>query len=145
MTEDERLREFLLAIHMHQGKVCPEYETCRHVACKSNHETWELVDAALQGMTLEQYRIEKNKLLSAPPAVEFRCFKCSTVGVMDGPRRDEVPKCAKCGTFDIAVFAVERTPEGHINNCALVVGEPAKDCQMCQGSCPDRARFGAYR
>lgn len=35
----------------------------------------------------------------------------------------------------------ERTPEGHINNCSLANGEPEKDCQICNGHCPDRRRY----
>lgn len=33
----------------------------------------------------------------------------------------------------------ERTPDGHINNCALANGEAEDDCQICGGSCPDGA------
>lgn len=35
----------------------------------------------------------------------------------------------------------ERTPGGDINNCALANGEQERDCQVCGGACPDRARF----
>ena len=30
-----------------------------------------------------------------------------------------------------------RTPDGHINNCALAVGDVESNCQMCRGRCPD--------
>lgn len=35
----------------------------------------------------------------------------------------------------------ERTPDGYINNCALVNGDDEDDCQVCSGRCPDRNRF----
>lgn len=35
----------------------------------------------------------------------------------------------------------ERTPEGHINNCALANDEPESTCQVCCGRCPDRSKF----
>jgi hypothetical protein len=35
----------------------------------------------------------------------------------------------------------ERTPDGHINNCSLAVGEDSKNCQICNGFCPDQAKF----
>lgn len=34
-----------------------------------------------------------------------------------------------------------RTPEGRINNCSLNNGETEADCQVCLGTCPDRAHF----
>lgn len=37
--------------------------------------------------------------------------------------------------------SLPRTPEGHINNCSLAFREPEADCQICRGTCPDRARF----
>lgn len=36
----------------------------------------------------------------------------------------------------------ERTPDGHINNCALASGYPQAECQMCKNACPDAAKFG---
>lgn len=34
-----------------------------------------------------------------------------------------------------------RTPDGHINNCALANGENEESCQICPNhQCPDRAR-----
>ena len=36
----------------------------------------------------------------------------------------------------------ERTPEGTINNCALVIGESMDSCQICNGNCPDKGKFG---
>ena len=38
-------------------------------------------------------------------------------------------------------YRFERTPDGHINNCSLAHGEPEKDCQICNGHCPDRRSF----
>lgn len=43
------------------------------------------------------------------------------------------------GTYERARF--ERTPEGHINNCALANGAPENECQICCGKCPDRHLF----
>jgi hypothetical protein len=37
---------------------------------------------------------------------------------------------------------LERTSEGDINNCALANRVDEHDCQVCTGTCPDRARFG---
>ena len=34
-----------------------------------------------------------------------------------------------------------RTPTGFINNCSLANFEEEKNCQICLGQCPDRARF----
>lgn len=143
MTEDERLREFLLAIHMHQGKVCPGFETCTHTACRSNALTWELADAALQGMTLEQYHIDKNKLLKSAGSA-YKCFKCGLYALRTF-LAGEAPRCKACGSFDVVLLDLERSPDGDINNCALANGLAAKDCQMCEGDCPDRVRFGHYR
>jgi hypothetical protein len=33
---------------------------------------------------------------------------------------------------------LQRTPEGHINNCALACTGSEKGCQVCGGRCPDR-------
>jgi hypothetical protein len=35
----------------------------------------------------------------------------------------------------------ERTPDGHINNCALANGELESACQICKGTCPDRGKY----
>jgi hypothetical protein len=37
-----------------------------------------------------------------------------------------------------------RTPEGHINNCNLANGADEEDCQICDGRCPDRKKFGYH-
>jgi len=34
-----------------------------------------------------------------------------------------------------------RGPDGNIKNCALVCGDTEPNCQMCRGTCPDRARI----
>lgn len=36
----------------------------------------------------------------------------------------------------------ERTPDGHVNNCALANGDSMSNCQVCAGRCPDQAEFG---
>lgn len=67
-------------------------------------------------------------------------------------------------TFDVLVPNVDagrglafslgghlRTPDGRIDNCAEAVGFDASECQVCQGSCPDRTELvsgtvtGRYR
>jgi hypothetical protein len=43
-------------------------------------------------------------------------------------------------------FAYTRVPAeqgGHINNCALANADEEKNCQICNGECPDRAKFQA--
>lgn len=143
MTEEERLKEFLLQIHMHQGKVCEEFETCQHVACKSNYATWELADAALRGLTLEQYRAENTRIqllqhTSSDAAITLQCFKCGAYGVVAAPLPEEHPACKACQSLDVSIIETERMPNGFINNCALAAGYPEKDCQMClRGPCPE--------
>lgn len=34
-----------------------------------------------------------------------------------------------------------RTPEGHINNCALANSDKESNCQICAGQCPDKLKF----
>jgi hypothetical protein len=34
---------------------------------------------------------------------------------------------------------IERAPDGTINNCALANSDEEKNCQVCQGACPDRS------
>lgn len=33
-----------------EGKVCPDYETCRHPACASSYNSWMLANEALAGI-----------------------------------------------------------------------------------------------
>lgn len=35
----------------------------------------------------------------------------------------------------------ETTPEGYVNNCALRNGADEEECQVCAGTCPDKARL----
>lgn len=35
-----------------------------------------------------------------------------------------------------------RTPDGHINNCAVANGHPEGSCQICEGNCPDLSPEG---
>lgn len=37
-----------------------------------------------------------------------------------------------------------RNPGGDINNCALANGDNEEDCQVCDGRCPDRKKFGVH-
>lgn len=39
--------EALVEIKRDQGRVCPEFETCRHEACTSSYAAWAIADAAL--------------------------------------------------------------------------------------------------
>jgi hypothetical protein len=147
MDDVERLKQFLLEIHMHQGRVCENYELCDHVACRSNHMTWELADAALQGMTLEQYRAEKARIrvcLAAcvEEALTIRCFKCGAYLVIKNPGPDVYPECKKCHAKDVVVITTERNPDGTINNCALNYEGSAQNCQMCMGGpCPEEHKL----
>lgn len=34
-----------------------------------------------------------------------------------------------------------RTPYGCISNCSLVAGYDERECQICGGACPDKARY----
>lgn len=54
----------------------------------------------------------------------FRCTECGMQNKKEdmlGPIGSDLP----------------RTPEGHINNCAVQNGGVVGDCQMCDGICPD--------
>jgi hypothetical protein len=49
MQEDRNnLRAALNEIKSEQGKVCADYETCDHVACRSSYTSWTIADQALQ-------------------------------------------------------------------------------------------------
>ncbi len=149
MTTEERLLEFLLAMHMDEGKVCPEFETCRHPACRSNQVMWEMADAAIQGMTLKEYRqyqtttLLKKQQLDAglPIALTIKCFKCGNYGVVPAPAPGENVLCY-CKAYDVVVVDTERGPDGSINNCSLGGGRDVSECQMCDGKrCPEAVRF----
>jgi hypothetical protein len=43
----EQLRAALKQIKEEGGKVCAEFEVCRHVACQSSVAAWMIADAAL--------------------------------------------------------------------------------------------------
>lgn len=49
LTEVERLRAALQRIKDNEGKVCAEFELCRHVACQSSVAAWMIADATLAG------------------------------------------------------------------------------------------------
>jgi len=152
MDEVERLKQFFMEIHMNEGKVCPEFETCKHPACSSNHRVWEMADAALQGMTLEQYRghaaqvaVELAKLeFGEPLAITIQCFKCGACTVIKAPGPDEWPQC-RCNSKDVVVVKDDRYPDGRINNCALAGGHPESTCQMCVGGpCPEAVKYRSH-
>lgn len=151
MDEVERLKQFLLEMHMNEGKVCEDYETCRHRACASSHRMWELADSALQGMTIEVYRSATNAsrldtealMTGRSIALTIQCFKtgCGARMVVRDPGDGNYPAC-KCGSFDVSIIETERTPDGNINNCSRANGEPAETCQMCAGGpCPEEAKY----
>ena len=47
LAELERYQAALAEIRDTQGKVCSEYETCDHVACRSSYAAWAIADKAL--------------------------------------------------------------------------------------------------
>ena len=57
-TEVERLRAALQRIKDQCGRVCDEFELCRHRACQSSYEAWSIADAALQGETPESANVK---------------------------------------------------------------------------------------
>jgi hypothetical protein len=149
MDEAERLKEFLLEIHMNGGKVCPEFETCTHEACRSNVWMWQLADAALQGRTLAQMRQEKTTYDLAHQhghemSMTVACFKqgCGAIGVIPRPGPGELAICKACKGRDVSIIDTDRCPDGTINNCALAGGYEESMCQMClRGPCPEAAKF----
>ena len=42
-----RYRDALREIKTEQGRVCGEFEFCRHDACQSSYSAWAIADAAL--------------------------------------------------------------------------------------------------
>lgn len=74
------------------------------------------------------------KDLEARPLTEF----CS----LHGPFDSSGGYCPECvGTSKTLDANLERTPDGHINNCSIANGEPETGCQICRGNCPDRKKF----
>jgi hypothetical protein len=43
------LERALREIRTEQGKVCQEFETCDHIACRSSYTAWVIADTALLG------------------------------------------------------------------------------------------------
>lgn len=151
MEEADRLKEFLLEIHMNAGKVCPEFETCTHEACRSSVMTWVLADAALQGSTMEQMRHEQAqvKLAAQEQALSLtvQCFnpRCASIIVIPAPPPGQHPICKKCGAKDVVVLDDDRCPDGTLNNCALAGSYEESMCQICdRGPCPEAARFSSW-
>jgi hypothetical protein len=48
-VEHARYRDALEHIRDGCGRVCGEFETCDHVACRSSHEAWAIAAGALGG------------------------------------------------------------------------------------------------
>ena len=40
------------------GRVCDDFESCRHRACQSSYQAWSIADAALRGGTPESLNAE---------------------------------------------------------------------------------------
>jgi len=45
-AELDRVRTALEEIKEKEGRVCEEFELCRHVACASSYAAWQIADAA---------------------------------------------------------------------------------------------------
>lgn len=91
------------------------------------------------------------------PCTIKKCLACSIeseIGTEENPhpvpnRFHTCPPTYQNAEFGVHIFAgpegfkslYERTPDGHINNCALANGDERKNCQVCKEQCPDRARF----
>ena len=55
MTKEEIYKKALEEIVREQGKVCSEFELCRHESCRSSCSSWFIADEALkraEGSTL---------------------------------------------------------------------------------------------
>ena len=48
-AEKERLLKALKEIRDNQGKVCKEYEICKHESCRSSYTSWAIASKALEG------------------------------------------------------------------------------------------------
>lgn len=48
----QRLRQALQRIRNEEGRVCEDFELCRHPACRSSYAAWAIADAALRGKVL---------------------------------------------------------------------------------------------
>ena len=91
-------------------------------------------------------------IYGAPPASDHEpawCMICGSLWCQTGfgwvwlacARDRDAPTLGNM-LCDEALRALERTPEGFINNCALVNGDEEHECQVCLGDCPDRQRLG---
>jgi hypothetical protein len=49
------------------------------------------------------------------------------------------------GQEEVESSSLPRTPDGHINNCALASGYTMDTCQMCLNDCPDKDRVFPIR
>ena len=81
-----------------------------------------------------------------------KCSECDYEGDFDKhvhPNSQWCPNKSKIATFIplVAGFkrALPRLPDGSINNCALANGDDEVNCQMCQNSCPDHAKFAEQK
>jgi hypothetical protein len=57
-ADNARLTAALERIRSQCGKVCDDFELCRHRACQSSYEAWSIADAALKGGTPESLNAE---------------------------------------------------------------------------------------
>lgn len=89
----------------------------------------------------------------SPRARRSRMAAGKTMGSIDSflggggapmPPATSKPEMPDPGGFVTDASGVERykrTPQGLINNCGLANGDDEKNCQICDGKCPDRAKF----
>ena len=48
LAENARMLAALQNIRDHEGKVCGEFEVCRHRGCNSSYAAWDIADQALR-------------------------------------------------------------------------------------------------
>jgi len=47
-SKEQVLTDALAKIKSEQGKVCSEFEMCKHIACQSSYASWAIADKALR-------------------------------------------------------------------------------------------------
>jgi len=56
MSNEEKLKlatKALQDIHRNSGKVCPDFELCKHASCQSSYYAWATADIALKELNGE--------------------------------------------------------------------------------------------
>ena len=54
LGETETFKKALVEIKKEQGKVCPEFEICKHESCQSSYSSYAIADEALRGVDYDQ-------------------------------------------------------------------------------------------